>query len=210
MSIQQINGVWVPSNDIHLQDWIAGKDFTQNKCLNEFLKHCQDDDIKFNTVIDVGAWCGTWAMAVESLAKTIIAFEPDALHFQCLQKNKLSNMTCYNVALGSKEQQVGLSKDTFTQAKHVTDTGTIQMQALDYYNFKNVDLIKIDVEGYEMEVLKGAANTLQQSKYLMIELNNNSKKFGASNGVIEQYLDQLGWKVLINLWPDKVFVNTLI
>ena len=51
---------------------------------------------------------------------------------------------------------------------------------------------------------------LQNAKYLMIELNNNSKKFGASNGVIEQYLDQLGWKVLINLWPDKVFVNTLI
>jgi hypothetical protein len=44
----------------------------------------------------------------------------------------------------------------------------------------------------------------------MIELNNNSKKFGASNGVIEKYLDELGWKILINRWPDKVFVNTLI
>ena len=210
MSIQQVNGVWVPSNDIHLQDWIAGKSFTQNKCLNEFLKHSQDNNIKFSTVIDVGAWCGTWAMAVGSLAKNIVAFEPDELHFNCLQKNKLSNMICYNVALGNNNQQVGLSNDTFTQAKHITDTGTIQMQTLDSYNFKDVDLVKIDVEGYEMEVLKGAANTLQQSKYLMIELNNNSKKFGASNGVIEQYLDQLGWKVLINLWPDKVFVNTLI
>jgi FkbM family methyltransferase len=210
MDIQQVNGVWVPSNDVHLQDWISGKPFTQNKCLNEFLKHCKDNNIKFNTVIDIGAWCGTWSLSVGPLAKNIIAFEPDELHFQCLQKNKLSNMTCYNVALGNKERQVGLSKDLFTQAKHITDTGTIQMQILDSYNFTDADFIKIDVEGYEMEVLKGAANTLQECKYLMIELNNNSKKFGSSNGVIEQHLDQLGWKVLIHLWPDKVFVNTVI
>jgi FkbM family methyltransferase len=210
MDIQQVNGVWVPSNDVHLQEWLAGKPFTQNKCLNNFLEHCQDNSIKFNTVIDIGAWCGTWSLAVGSLAKSIVAFEPDELHFQCLQKNKLSSMTCYNVALGSQEQTVGLSKDSFTQAKHITDTGTIQMQTLDSYNLTDVDFIKIDVEGYEMEVLKGAANTLQNAKYLMIELNNNSKKFGSSNGVIEQHLDQLGWKVIINLWPDKVFVNTLI
>ena len=210
MDIQQVNGVWVPSNDVHLQEWLAGKPFTQNKCLNNFLEHCQDNSIKFNTVIDIGAWCGTWSLAVGSLAKSIVAFEPDELHFQCLQKNKLSSMTCYNVALGSQEQTVGLSKHSFTQAKHITDTGTIQMQTLDSYNLTDVDFIKIDVEGYEMEVLKGAVNTLQNAKYLMIELNNNSKKFGSSNGVIEQHLDQLGWKVIINLWPDKVFVNTLI
>ena len=210
MDIQQVNGVWVPSNDIHLQDWLAGKPFTQNKCLNNFLKHCKDNSIKFNTVIDIGAWCGTWSLAVGPLAKNIIAFEPDELHFQCLQKNKLSNMTCYNVALGNNNQQVGLSNDTFTQAKHITDTGKIQMQTLDSYNFTDVDFIKIDVEGYEMEVLRGADDTLQKTKYLMIELNNNSKKFGASNGIIEKHLDQLGWEILINLWPDKVFVNTLI
>ena len=210
MDIQQVNGVWVPSNDIHLQEWLDGKPFTQNKCLNKFLQHCKDNSIKFNTVIDVGAWCGTWSLAVGPLAKNIIAFEPDELHFQCLQKNKLSNMTCYNFALGSKEQQVGLSRDTFTQAKHIIDKGIIQMQTLDSYNFTDVDFIKIDVEGYEMEVLRGADDTLQKTKYLMIELNNNSKKFGASNGIIEKHLDQLGWEILINLWPDKVFVNTLI
>ena len=37
--------------------------------------------------------------------------------------------------------------------------------------------------------------------------NNNTKKYGSSNGKIEEYLDKKGWKTLINLWPDKVFTK---
>jgi hypothetical protein len=66
-------------------------------------------------------------------------------------------------------------------------------------------MIKIDVEGYEMEVLKGATKTLETVKYLMIELNNNTKKYGSNNIEIEKYLDSIGFKVLMDHWPDKVF-----
>jgi len=207
MSIQQVNGVWVPSNDVHLQDWIAGKPFTQNKCLNEFLKHCEENDIKLNTVIDVGAWCGTWSLSICSLAENIEAFEPDPTHYHCLEKNKTANITCRNVALGEAEKQVGLSEDNFTQAKYITAAGNVQMQTLDSYNFTNVDLIKIDVEGYELSVLKGAERTLEQCKYLMIELNNNSKRFKSNNSIIERWLSDKGFSVLIKTWPDVVFVN---
>ena len=50
----------------------------------------------------------------------------------------------------------------------------------------DVDMIKIDVEGYEMEVLKGATKTLESVQYLMIELNNNTKKYGSNNIEIEK------------------------
>jgi len=205
MDIQQVNGVWVPSNDIHLQDWLAGKPFTQNRCLNEFLKHCKDNSIKFNTVVDIGAWCGTWSLAVGSLAKNIVAFEPDPIHYHCLEKNKISNITCYNVALGETEKQVGLSIDNFTQAKYITEIGYVQMQTLDSYNFTDVDLIKIDVEGYEMSVLKGCERTLEQCKYLMIELNNNSKRFKSNNAIIERWLSDKGFSSIIKVWPDVVY-----
>ena len=35
--------------------------------------------------------------------------------------------------------------------------------------------------------------------------SDNTKKYGSSNGKIEDHLKQLGFKVLIDVWPDKVF-----
>ena len=52
------------------------------------------------------------------------------------------------------------------------------MVTVDSLKLDDVDLIKIDVEGYEMEVLKGATKSLRNTQYLMIELNNNTKKYG--------------------------------
>jgi len=208
MDIQQVNGIWVPSNDIHLQDWLAGKPFTQNKCLNNFLKHCKDNSIKFNTVIDIGAWCGTWAKAMEPFAKKVIAFEPDKVHFACLQRNCTINCDPRQEAVGSENKHISLTEDDFTQAKRVEKEGDIRMVTLDSLAYEDVDLIKIDVEGYEMEVLKGAENTLASTQYLMIELNNNTKKYGSSNIDVEKHIKNLGFNLLLEHWPDKVFYRT--
>lgn len=205
MKIEKVNGFWVPGNDIHINDWKAGKPFTQNKCLVKFLEYCKTQNKKFRTVIDVGAWCGTWAKALEPFAKKVIAFEPDRIHFECLQKNCTINCDCRNEAVGSANKNVSLTEDDFTQAKRVDSDGNIRMVTLDSFGYENVDMIKIDVEGYEMEVLKGAEKTLQDIQYLMIELNNNTKKYGSSNNEVEKYIKDLGFKLLIDHWPDKVF-----
>jgi len=39
----------------------------------------------------------------------------------------------------------------------------------------------------------------------MIELNNNTKKYGSSNNEVEKYIRDSGFKLLIDHWPDKVF-----
>jgi len=205
MKIEKVNGFWVPSNDVHLNDWKQGKPFTQNKCLLKFLDYCKIQNKKFKTVIDVGAWCGTWAKAMEPFTKKVIAFEPDRIHFKCLQRNCTINCDARNEAVGSEIKTISLTVDNFTQAKRVNTAGNIRMATLDSYNYENVNMIKIDVEGYEMEVLKGAEKTLENVQYLMIELNNNTKKYGSSNADVETYLKGLGFKVLMEHWPDKVF-----
>ena len=205
MNIEKVNGFWVPSNDVHIEQWKSGLPFTQNKCLNKFIKYCESQTKKMKTVIDVGAWCGTWAKAIEPFAKKVIAFEPDKTHFECLQRNCTVNCTPRMEAVGAQLQEVSLTEDNFTQAKRVDEKGNIRMITLDHMEYENVDMIKIDVEGYEMEVLKGATKTLESVKYLMIELNNNTKKYGSNNIEVEKYIVSLGFKVLMEHWPDKVF-----
>ena len=205
MKIEKVNGFWVPSNDIHLDQWKAGQPFTQNKCLLKFLDYCGAQNKKFNTVIDIGAWCGTWTKAIEPYARKVIAFEPDKTHFECLQRNCTINCDPRMEAVGAEVKEISLTQDDFTQAKRIDREGKIRMTTIDDMNYQNVDLIKIDVEGYEMEVLKGATKTLQSVQYLMIELNNNTKKYGSSNIEVETYLGSLGYKLLMEHWPDKVF-----
>jgi len=205
MNIEKVNDFWVPSNDIHIEKWKAGQPFTQNKCLLKFLKYCESQTKKMKTVIDIGAWCGTWAKAIEPFARKVIAFEPDKTHFECLQRNCTINCDPRLEAVGSEIKEIALTEDDFTQAKRVIQEGNIRMITIDSMDYQDVDMIKIDVEGYEMEVLKGATKTLETVKYLMIELNNNTKKYGSSNIEIEKYLKSLGFKVLMEHWPDKVF-----
>ena len=205
MNIEKVNEFWVPSNDVHIEQWKSGLPFTQNKCLNKFIKYCESQTKKMKTVIDVGAWCGTWAKAIEPFAEKVIAFEPDKTHFECLQRNCTVNCTPRMEAVGAQLQEVSLTEDNFTQAKRVNEKGNIKMITLDHMAYEDVDMIKIDVEGYEMEVLKGATKTLENVKYLMIELNNNTKKYGSSNVMVEKFIGDLGFKVLMEHWPDKVF-----
>jgi len=205
VKIEKVNDFWVPSNDVHIEQWKSGAPFTQNKCLNKFIKYCESQTKKMKTVIDVGAWCGTWAKAIEPFAKKVIAFEPDKTHFECLQRNCTINCTPRMEAVGAQLQEVSLTEDNFTQAKRVNEKGNIRMITLDHMAYEDVDMIKIDVEGYEMEVLKGATKTLESVKYLMIELNNNTKKYGSNNVEVEKHIGSLGFKVLMDHWPDKVF-----
>ena len=156
-------------------------------------------------MLDVGAWVGTWTAKIDPFCGRVIAFEPDPIHYECLVKNCSEDVETHQLAIGNEEKMISLSEDDFTQAKRVVGDGTIPMVTIDSLNLDDVDLIKIDVEGYEMEVLKGATNTLKTVDYLMIELNNNTKKYGSSNLEIEKYLRNIGFEIMIKVWPDVVW-----
>tara|TARA_E500000331_G_scaffold354882_1_gene408995 strand:- start:4110 stop:4733 length:624 start_codon:yes stop_codon:yes gene_type:complete len=205
VSIEKINGVWVPSNDVHIKEWKSGKPFTQNKCLTTFIEHCKTKNLKFNHILDIGAWVGTWSLAMNEFCGRVVAFEPDKVHYECLVKNVPEDIETHQLAVGSEQKMISLSEDDFTQSKRVIGEGTIPMVTIDSLGLEDIDLIKIDVEGYEMEVLKGAEDTLKGVKYIMIELNSNTKKYGSSNSKIEKHLKSLGFKSLIKQWPDQVF-----
>ena len=44
--IEKVNNFWVPSNDVHIEQWKSGEPFTQNKCLLQFIDHCEKNNKK--------------------------------------------------------------------------------------------------------------------------------------------------------------------
>ena len=84
MKIEKINNFWVPSEDGQIEQWRStGAPFMQDRCLNNFVEYCDSQNKKFKTVLDVGAWCGTWSKTIQPYCKRVIAFEPDKTNFEC-------------------------------------------------------------------------------------------------------------------------------
>ena len=210
MSIEQLSdGLWVPSTDAQIEQWREkGYPYMQDNCLNRFIDWCKEQGKEFDLIIDVGAWCGTWTLSMRQFAKNIHCYEPNNLHYGCLARNisAYDNIESYNQALGNNDGYVKLTQESATQNTRVLlENGQTKINKLDSLGYNAIDLIKIDVEGLEMEVIKGAEKTLKNVEYLMIELNGNSEKYGSSKRDIKEYLKSLGFKVLIKTWPDIVY-----
>ena len=204
------NGLWVPSHDAQIKEWREkGYPHMQEKCLNHFADWCGSQHKKFTRIVDIGAWCGTWSMVMQEFAEHINCYEPNKTHFECLEKNlaQYNHINLYNNAIGDSNGFVKLTEESATQNTRVLyETGDTSIYTLDHLDLNDVEMIKIDVEGYEMKVLEGAAKTLETVKFLMIELNHNTEKYGSSNAEVKKYIqDDLGFKVLINVWPDIVY-----
>lgn len=130
-----------------------------------------------STFIDVGANIGTIAIPVAKTVHKVIAFEPVKENYELLEENirlnRLTNIEVHTVALGKERGTINLvaqdDKDASTYS--VREGGDISVIQLDSI-LTSADFIKIDVEGYELEVLQGAKETLRQSKpSILFEVN---------------------------------------
>jgi FkbM family methyltransferase len=158
--------------------------------ISTFLKYS-----KPKIVYDIGANDGTWSKILLELnphVKDISLFEPRKEAFNKIKENLSANINLhlFQFALGS-ENTVSVIKGGSTSAS-LLDAGELQnilfpgsfnsqcnenitINRLDDVvkenNLSYPDLIKIDVQGYEMEVLKSAENVLKNTPFLIIELS---------------------------------------
>ena len=129
--------------------------------------------------VDIGANVGIYTYYFSEKFSAINAFEPlEEITYRIKSLNK-SNIIIHNKALSSKKGKLkfyiplingltvpplaSLEKKKKPYKKKIVDVVT-----LDEFNFKNVDLIKIDVEGHEYFVLKGAIKTIKKNKPFII------------------------------------------
>ena len=158
--------------------------------------------------IDIGANVGAYTILASSEinAKTI-AIEPVPSTYKNLMDNILINniqekVNALNIGLGSKNGKLKFTK-SFDSVNHVateneTDTIEVDIDTLDTILLKEQCpiLLKIDVEGFETEVIKGADATLlnKSLKAIIIELNGSGQRYGYDERQIHNKLLEHGFK----------------
>ncbi|MCD6011915.1 MAG: FkbM family methyltransferase [Flavipsychrobacter sp.] len=162
---------------------------------------------KEDLFIDVGANIGSYtALAVGHVRAKTISFEPGPVAFEQLKKNIEANKaqdiaTPLQMAVGEKKGVVQFTTnlDSMNHVAVSTDKQTIQVNLDSLDNIladKYPALMKIDVEGLETEVIKGAAKTLakKELKAIIIELNSGGKKYGYNKEAVHEMLSAAGFE----------------
>ena len=144
-------------------------------------------DSKFKTALDIGANIGNHSLFFSQYFSSVYAFEPNPVTYELLKINstyvsKIKNIIpyCYglsdktkNVTLKVNPNNIGNSKIVFEDNLRVNYSNqiTIKVEKADNLSFlkdSNIGLIKIDVEGHEFFVLKGAEEIIRNNKPIII------------------------------------------
>lgn len=116
---------------------------------------------KDSVVLDIGANIGVTARMFAARAGQVHAFEPSPRALRLLRANAGANVTIHPVAVGDEVGTVKIAEEVTLDTSYVGDKGIeVKCVTVDSLNLKP-DFIKIDVEGYEHRVLRGAAETIR-------------------------------------------------
>jgi len=154
-------------------------------------KWLQDFGIK--TVIDVGANVGQFALMIHKIINdaVIYSFEPISECYKELvnKEDQINNLKCFNLALGNETREGVINRSEFSPSSSILAMESLLKEVFPYtaktnqekINITSLDkihneidwaqkiLLKIDVQGYELEVLEGAINSLISIDLIIVE-----------------------------------------
>ena len=205
----------VDTKDSYLAMFLTTKGYYEPLETEKFIKSITKDA----TVIDVGANFGYYSMIAAKLAKKVISFEPDKENFQILSDNislnKFNNVVAVNKAVAEVAGQVPFDSAIIHKGKSgvAADASKadyyVRSVTLDEFCYANkitqVDVIKLDIEGFEIKALKGATAILSKSKNLKVFVEFNPDSFIEFNYTFEDFFDVLEQ---INVVPVKIIDET--
>lgn len=156
----------------------------------------------YNVCIQAGGNCGMYPRLLGRMFQVVYTFEPDPLNFHCLVNNcQLNNVIKINAALGDSHKMVVVNRKTMSNVgmhKVSEDrTGAIPQFMIDDLALPTCDFICLDVEDYELSVLKGAVRTIHKFHPVI----------SAENGkAVEEFLGELGYKRVDMSVADSIFI----
>jgi FkbM family methyltransferase len=162
--------------------------------------------------IDVGGHVGLWSFYLAKRFERVEAFEPMPPHRECFAENiKAPNVNLHACALGSTEGVARLTTYAGNSGhSHIAEGGEIvaSMRPLDNFFFEDLGFLKIDTEGYELEVLRGAVETLKRCRPVIIveQKAGNGSRYGYDDRAALPFLHELGARVVAERARDYVLV----
>lgn len=155
-----LDGIMELSKKIHNQYLLDHVNFSEN-----------------DVFIDCGANVGEifYYFSENNISIKYIGFEPEKEVFDCLSKNIISqNSILYNIALSESKGKKRIylnteAGDTSLIFSKNAVYSEVESCTLDSYNFPKIKVLKIDAEGYELEVLQGAIESLAKTEYVSVD-----------------------------------------
>lgn len=158
-----------------------------------------------DTAVDVGANRGVWIQLMAPQCQHVYAYEPDAQMMAFARRHLPPNATLHHCALSDTDGEAVLTTPIWGgQASrthgslqkdfsgHQTITQTVPKRRLDTEGLRGVGFVKIDVEGHELSVLKGADGLLRSDKPVVwVEVE---PRHGARPHEVADHMATLGYQ----------------
>ncbi|TBE54465.1 FkbM family methyltransferase [Rhizobium ruizarguesonis] len=212
--MKEIRGIWFPDGDTHFAAQLAhnpqidGRGTYQFRKYQEALRHGRGR----GHAVDIGAHVGLWSRVMALDFAKVTAFEPLSEHVACFERNVAAvHVTLHAVALAEKAGALRLAADRINSGNAaVADTGeAVRARTLDSFRLKGVDLIKIDVEGFEVPVISGGEKTLKRDRPAVIveqKPNGSAERYGRGTTDAVDLLRSWGAEVVWEIGGDFLLV----
>lgn len=181
------------------------KDMYVGKSMHHYGEYGPDEteeilELAQDLCLDVGANIGCISQALEACGFEVVAFEPQPEVFKVLRQNIQG--VAHNCGVGSSVGVAKMPKIHYSEKNNVGGLGLgfvsslgsydVDVVPLDLVHFgKRVGFIKIDVEGYELEVLKGATELIRKDRPVMYIEDDRPEKSSA----LREYIFSLGYSI---------------
>lgn len=193
-----------------IKAWWPRYDHKPEKCF-EFVTHGMGAiDVanrwlrRRRACVQAGGHAGYWPKKLAGIFDHVYTFEPEAALFACLERNcQAQNVTAYQCGLGSNYGRVRFRSHVSAGSWRVDPEGDheIELRPIDSLHLEHCDALFLDIEGYEVEALWGAVQTIKVCRPLiLVEL------LPRSAALIEKHLLGLNYRQVARYGRDGIYV----
>lgn len=211
---------FLPDGEAHLQEWMTGRqEVVEGRLTYQYHKYTAA--LSFCTsrrrAVDVGAHVGLWSYWMARDFETVDAFEPVKAHRECWLANMVGRRgraRLHGCALGDRTAMVTMTTGPASSGDTYVEPGVdglVPMVPLDDFlgDLPGTDFLKIDCEGGELAVLRGARQLLeQQTPVVLVEQKpGHGAKYGLGDRDALLFLRGLGYMVRQEISGDFILTR---